>query len=174
MVRHSVWDTTVKYLSVMALVALAGCVPPSRAYSRRQRPAPCSELVPPIRNVGILAVINVTYTYTPKDAEGGRSGHRNDILDELNGLGRPDGNTFAEPNGQQPNFHFNYSISNDGQDHFTGSLELAGWGQGHISTFNKYQYPYASSDQLVKDLTDDAYGYVHAGWHDSRPNCPQS
>jgi hypothetical protein len=121
----------------------------------------------------MLVLINVNYTYTAKDAEGGRTWHRGDVLEELNNLGRPDGNSFTEPNGQPTNFYFTYSITNDGQDHFTGSLEFSGWGWGHITTFNKYQYPYSSSAQLVKDLTNDAYGFIHGGWHDIRPNCPQ-
>ncbi len=162
---------TLPYL-VLTIVSLVGCVmPPPRA---RQRPQPCSKPVAPIRYNSLLAVINVNYTYTPKDAEGARTWHRTDILDELNGLGKADGNSFAEPNGQQPNFYFTYSITNDGQDHFTGSLQFSGWGQGYINTFSRYQYPYASSAALVKDLTDDAYGFIHGGWHDSRPSCPQA
>ncbi len=172
MVRHLLRPDDMKAIGIVVLLAAAACVPPARY--NRQAPTPCTQPVAPIRNVAMLAVINVTYTYTPKDAEGGRSGHRDDVLSELNRLGRDDGNSFTEPNGQQPNFYFNFSISNDGQDHFTGSLELSGWGQGHISTFNRYQYPYADSDRLFADLTDDAYAFVHLGWHDSRPTCPQS
>lgn len=153
-----------------ALLGLTGCVP-ARASSRRYRESPCTPPVQPIRNVGLLAVVNITYTYTPKDEGGGRDWHRSDILDELNSLGAGDGNTFAEPNGQQPNFTFNYSISNDGQDHFTGGLEMRGWGQGLIHNFGRYEYSYASSAQLVKDLTDDAYGFIHDGWHDGRAAC---
>ena len=74
-----------RYLGIMLLLALAGCMTPARPYNRRrQAPSPCTAPVAPIRNVAILAVINVNYTYTPKDAEGGRSGHRDDILEELN------------------------------------------------------------------------------------------
>lgn len=139
--------------------------------SSSSRTTPCNPSVPPIRNVAILSVINVNYSYTPKDLEGGRSWHRGDVLDELNTLGRPDGNSFAEPNGQQPNFHITYTISNDGQDHYTGSVELSGWGQGHVTTINKYQYPYASSAKLVQDLTDEMYQFIHLGWHDARQGC---
>jgi hypothetical protein len=174
MARRSTRETALTGAVLFTLTALAGCVPPAQRYHRSQKPAPCSAPVAPIRNIAMLAVINVNYTYTPKDAEGGRSGHKEDVLEQLNTLGNPDGNSFAEPNGQQPNFYFTYSISNDGQDHYTGSLELSGWGQGHITTLGKYQYPYSSSTRLVSDLTDEAYQFVHLGWHDSRPTCPQS
>ena len=164
-----------RYLSLIALAALAGCMTPARSYQyRNQKPSPCRAPVAPIRNNALGIVISVNYTYTPQDADGGRTGHRGDIMDELNNLGRGDGNSFAETNGQQPNFYLTYSISNDGQDHFTGNVELSGWGQGHVTTINKYQYPYASSTQLVKDLTDEAYDFLHQGWHDARPNCSQT
>lgn len=155
----------------LVLVAVTACMASPRY--RRPAPAPCSKPVAAIRNNALLAVINVSYTYTPKDEEGARTSDRETALDELNAQGRPDGNTFTEPNGQVPNFYFNFSISNDGQDHFTGTVELTGWGQGHISTFYRTQYPYASPDKLVQDLTDDAYAFIHTGWHDSRPECPQ-
>ncbi len=164
-----------RWLSVVAvLLSFVGCVvPPPRAHQRPQAPEPCKQHVEPLRYHAMLVLINVNYTYTAKDAEGGRTWHRGDVLEELNNLGRPDGNSFTEPNGQPTNFYFTYSITNDGQDHFTGSLEFSGWGWGHITTFNKYQYPYSSSAQLVKDLTNEAYGFIHGGWHDIRPNCPQ-
>jgi hypothetical protein len=152
------------------LLACTGClVPPPRPV--RQAPAPCTVPVAPIRYHSLLSVINVNYSYNAVDPAGGRTWHRGDVLDELNNLGKADGNSFTEPNGQQPNFYITYTITNDGQDHFTGSVKLEGWGQGYITTINKYQYPYSSSAKLVQDLTDDAYGFVHGGWHDSRPGC---
>lgn len=154
---------------LLALGAIAACVPPQQR--RRAAPAPCSPTVAPIRNIAILVVININYTYTPEDESSARSSHKDDIIDELNTLGQPDGNTFAEPNGQGTNFTFTYTINNDGQDHFTGGLHFAGWGQGAIHDFGRYQYSYASTDALVKDLTDDAYAFIHDGWHDSRPAC---
>jgi len=162
-------------LGIGLVLLFTGCIAPT-TYSRRQAPppAPCLKPVGPIRNVALISLINVNYTYTPKDAEGGRTWHRDDVLSELNSLGVSDGNTFAEPNGQQPNFYFTYSITNDGQDHFTGSLQFSGWGEGNIHNFSKYQYPYASSAVLVKDLTDEAYAFIHGGWHDNRPQCPQN
>jgi len=150
-----------------ALLIIAACVPPSR----RVRVEPCSAAVEGIRNVAILAVININYSYTPEDEQGARSWHRDDVLSELNTQGQGDGNTFAEPNGQATNFTFTYTINNDGQDHFTGGLHLSGWGQGFLHDFGRYQYSYSSSAQLVKDLTDDAYGFIHNGWHDSRASC---
>lgn len=152
-----------------ALLVLAACVPPPRR--ARVRPSPCTPPVAPIRNQAIIVVININFSYTPQDETGARSDDRDAILEELNSDGQPDGNTFAEPNGDQHNFTMNYSISNDGQDHFTGGLEFSGWGQGFIHSFGRYQYSYSSVDKLVRDLSDDAYGFVHDGWHDSRPSC---
>lgn len=155
-------------LALCLLVGAIACVPPQR---RRAPVEPCSAPVDPIRNQALLATINVTYTYSAQDESAGRSDHRQEVVDELNTLGSTDGNTFSEPNGQQPNFIFNFSISNDGQDHFTGGLEFRGWGQGLIHNFGRYQYTYASTEKLVRDLTDDAYGFIRTGWHDSRPAC---
>ncbi|HYR31076.1 MAG TPA: hypothetical protein VEO93_04090 [Gemmatimonadales bacterium] len=152
---------------VPALLVLAACMPPRR----RAYVEPCSATIDPIRNQAMLATISVSYTYRPEDEAGARTDHRGEVLNELNTLGSPDGNSFAEPNGQQTNFIFNFSISNDGQDHFTGGLELRGWGQGLIHNFGRYQYSYASTEKLVRDLTDEAYGFIHGGWHDSRPSC---
>ena len=157
------------FTSVLLLSCIGCIVPPPR--QRQAPPAPCTVPVSPIRYNSLLSVINVNYAYNAEDPNGGRDWHRGDVLTELNSLGSSDGNTFAEPNGQQPNFYFTYSISNDGQDHFTGSVKLEGWGQGYITTINKYQYPYASSAKLVQDLTDEAYQFIHLGWHDLRPGC---
>jgi hypothetical protein len=161
--------------SICTSVVLLSCVlfaaPIAGAKPRRPAPVPCSTTVPPIRNHSLLSVINVNYTYKAVDETGGRTWHRDDVLEELNTLGHDDGNTFAEPNGEQPNFYITFTISNDGQDHFTGSVKLEGWAQGYITTINKYQYSYASSAKLVQDLTDEAYKFVHSGWHDGRPEC---
>ena len=152
-------------LSVMAICS--ACAPP-----RPREPAsPCTPPIAPIRSQSLIAVINFNYTYTPKDADAGRTWHRDDVLKELNSLGAGDGNSFQEPNGQPHNFTFTYSIANDGQDHFTGDLRFAGWGQGHINTFYRHQYTYASSAVLVKDLTDSAYVFIRGGWHDARAEC---
>jgi hypothetical protein len=118
-------------------------------------------------------VINYNYAYNAKDPVGGRAWHKEDVLDYLNQLGRADGNSFAESNGQPVNFYITYTLNNDGQDHFTGSVDLSGWGQGHITTQYLGQYPYASTVKLTSDLTDKAYAFIKGGWHDSRPNCPQ-
>ena len=164
----------VKTLSIFGLLLImAGCMapPPRRQASK---PAPCSTPVSPIRNNSITVVLYYNYAYNAKDAAAGREWHRSDIVAQLNNLGRPDGNSFSESNGQAVNFYFRYTLNNDGQDHFTGSLELSGWGQGHITTISLGQYPYASSAALTRDLTEKAYGFIHGGWHDSRPSCPQS
>ncbi|MBZ5528711.1 MAG: hypothetical protein LAN71_12515 [Acidobacteriia bacterium] len=118
-------------------------------------------------------MLTYNYTYSAKDPD--PAWHKSDIVDRLNTLGRSDGNTFAEANGQAVNFHITYNLNNDGNDHFTGSVNLSGWGQGNVTTITRgYPNPYASSSVLTRDLTDAMYEFIHGGWHDPRPSCPQS
>jgi|SRR5487761_71056 len=158
-------------LLTVALSSCAGLVNPG--YARRApAPAPCGPTVAPIRYNNMFVVVDYNYAYTANDSQAGRTWHKGDIIDRLNYLGKADGNTFAEPNGQPVNFYLNYTLSNDGQDHFSGSVNLSGWGQGNITTISLgYPYPYASSSQLTSDLTDKAYEFIHLGWHDTRPAC---
>lgn len=161
------------------VLSLSGCAPMMQQQHhsyRKQAPAPCTPVVAPIRNVSpIVLVLTYNYAYTPKDLTGGRSWHKSDIVDRLNELGRTDGNGFVEANGQSVNFHITYTLQNDGNDHFTGSVDMAGWGVGHVTTISRgYPNPYASSAALTSDLTDAVYEFIHGGWHDSRPSCPQS
>jgi hypothetical protein len=164
--------------AVLATAALSGCTPmaqtQSRSHHRAAPPAPCSTPVAPIRYNHLIVVINYNYAYNAKDAAAGREWHKGDIINHLNDLGKGDSNTFSESNGQAVNFYITYTLNNDGQDHFTGSVKLDGWGQGYITTLYSGQYPYASSAALTSDLTDKMYSYVHGGWHDSRANCPQN
>ncbi len=69
-----------------------------------------------------------------------------------------------------PDFYLNYTIKNDGQDHFTGSLNFSGWGQGFIHNFST-EYAYTDTGLMTRDLTRQAYGFIQGGWHDSRPEC---
>lgn len=161
--------------SAVALLAMlsatAGCFPLVPNRPPPPPPAPCTKPVSPIRNVSpIIIVLTYHYTYTAKDPSPEQ--HEADILAQLNQLGAPDGNSFQEANGQAINFYMTYNLSNDGNDHFNGSLEFSGWGQGLIHTFYIGQ-PYASSDALTRDLTSQMYEFIHEGWHDSRASCPQ-
>lgn len=163
--------------TLSAVLLASGCAPMVQQQhhsSRRSAPSPCSAVVAPIRGVNpIVVVLTYTYAYTAKDPN--PAWHKSDIIDRLNEQGRSDGNSFVEANGQSVNFHITFTLQNDGNDHFTGSVDLSGWGQGHITTISKgYPNPYASSSVLTSDLTDAAYAFVHGGWHDSRPSCPQN
>jgi hypothetical protein len=164
-------------VSFSLILALSGCAPmvqQQHRASRRQAPAPCSAVVSPIRGVNpIVLVLTYNYAYTAKEPN--PAWHKSDIISHLNDLGRPDGNGFVESNGQAVNFHITYTLQNDGNDHFTGSVDLAGWGAGHVTTIGKgYPDPYASSSALTSDLTDAVYAFIHGGWHDLRPSCPQN
>ena len=166
-----------KFVGMLFLVTLlSSCVPMNTAQSRRRRPAPpapCTTPVHPIQYSSLVVFINYNFSYTPKDSTAARPWLRSDILNRLNEDGKADGNTFSESNGTAINFTITYTLNNDGQDHFTGSINLSGWGQGNIATLYSGQYSYTNAADLTRDLTDKAYGYIHGGWHDSRPNCPQ-
>ncbi|HEU4414053.1 MAG TPA: hypothetical protein VFT65_04670 [Candidatus Angelobacter sp.] len=164
---------TVVSLALMLMAfPLISCVapPPRRSTVRRTAPEPCRAPVQAIRYTSVNVLINSNYTYNPKDASGGRVALKTVILDRLNQAARPDGNSFNEPNGQPTNVVLNFSLNNDGQDHFTGSMVLTGWGWPLITT-QSTQYTYSDPIQLTNDLTDKVYGFFRNGWHESRPNC---
>jgi len=168
-VRHVLSAVT---LALFALLALGSAANPDA--DAPAAPQPCSARVDPIRSMALLVVIDINYTFTPKDESGGRTTGRELVLLELNNQGSADGNTFAEPNGQQSNLSMTFTINNDGQDHYTGTVSLDGWGQGHIVNVNKTENTYADPAALLKDLTDGAYDFIRRGWHDPRPECPQN
>lgn len=127
--------------------------------------APCRPAVGPIRNQHLIVEIRYDLAYTARDPGEARRDARDNIMEELNALGFADGNSFAESNGQPINFYFTYTIYNDGQDHYTGQVQLAGWGWGLINTFYSGQYSYASPVIMERDLTAKAYAWINTGWH---------
>lgn len=141
------------------------------ARHKKDRQEACSDPVPPIRNNRNLVVsVSMNYTYTAKDPPLGRAWLQGDTVACLNNLGGGDGNVFAAQNGNPVNLYLAYTINNDGQDHFTASLEFSGWGQGHISTFST-QYSYTDWQAMTRSLTAQAYSYIQNGWHDTSPGC---
>jgi len=133
-------------------------------------PAPCNTPVHAFRNTAIVITINVNATYNPKDLSAGRSYTQSDAIAYLNELGTVDGNKFAPQNGNKNNFTFVYTIGNDGQEHYTGSLDFSYLEHVHLFTT---QYTYANPTQMFRDLTAQAYTYIHNGWADTRPECPR-
>src|SRR4051812_5749741 len=110
----------------LAVVPMVACATqyqsPRAARSRPQAEEPCTPTIAPIRNNNLVTTVNINYTYTPKDATAARPWHQEDVVAHLNTLGKAHGNTFAPQNGNPLNFTLIYTINNDGQDHFTGSL----------------------------------------------------
>lgn len=160
----------------LVLGLLTGCVtPPPRSYNhrRQQAPAPCNQHVYPIRNAAIVMAVIMNTSYNAKDINGARRFTEPDVINRLNEDSRSnlDGNSFSQQNGNQSNFHFIYTINSDGYGHFTGSLDMSGWGAGHIHDFTTSN-PYADPIQMLRDLTDQAYSFIHTGWKDTRPQCP--
>jgi hypothetical protein len=162
-------------LLVMFLLTACATPPPRRNYSRRrqQAPAPCNQHVYPIRNAAIVVGVTINATYTAKDINGARSYTEPDVINRLNENSRNngDGNSFSQQNGNQKNLTFNYTINNDSYGHYTGSLDMSGWGVGQIHTFSTSN-PYSDPTQMFRDLTDQAYSFIHGGWKDTRPECP--
>ena len=154
--------------AILAMVLISGLFFSGCAELMNPPPAPCREAVSPIRDNHLIIVINYNFAYTARDPVEARAGFKPEIIDALNDLGLPDGNSFAESNGQPVNFYFTYTIYNDGQDHFTGNVELSGWGWGRVATVYSGQYPYASPLALTRDLTNKAYAWINTGWHESR------
>jgi hypothetical protein len=167
------WRSKMKKTLFVAVASmfLAGCMQLMAPHAA-STPDPCSAPVSPISNSALVVVVNVNYTYTPKDASSARPWHQDDVIAYLNTLGAAQRNTFSAQNGNDNNFTLTYTINNDGQDHFTGSLDFSGWGQGHIHTFGTTN-PYTDTDEMTRDLTAQAYQFIATGWHDARTSCPQ-
>jgi hypothetical protein len=162
---------TVKLPGLLILLVVLPLLSAQLARHKNDRQEPCSVPVPPIRNNrGLVVSVSMDYTYTAKDPPLGRTWLQRDVVATLNNLGGTDGNAFAPQNGNPVNVYLTYTINNDGQDHYTGSLEFSGWGQGHISTFST-PYSYTDPEAMTRYLTAQAYAYIQNGWHDTRPGC---
>jgi heme/copper-type cytochrome/quinol oxidase subunit 2 len=154
-------------LAVVLLIPSGNATPPQKVQERTLR-----EAVSPIRNTAIKIVINVTFTYTTKGDEGdARRMTIERVVSRLNQDGQTDSNSFVFPDGEASNFTLNYTLNNVGQygnDRFTGSVEMRGWGWGYINTFDSGEYPYSDFEKLIDALTDKAYSFIHTGWHDTQ------
>ncbi len=132
---------------------------------------PCKPYVPPIRSSTISIVVRVNGSAGPyTDAV-----YENLVRAQLGALSLEarDDNTFVladVAHGQAVNLYFTYTVRSDSNDSATGSLELAGWGQGLIANFSRNRW-YENGLTLLTDLAEDAYSWIHTGWHDSRPAC---
>jgi len=129
---------------------------------------PISPDVPPIRNCAIKLLINSNLTYTAKDEAGARGSLPDQVVARLNRDGIGDGNTFSIASGEAQNFTLTYTVNNDGNNRFTGSVYMAGWGQGYLNTFYSGEYTYSNGPDMIDAVTDKAYTYIHGGWHDAR------
>lgn len=161
-------------LAALAVVLVVFLLMPDEESAPAQEvdETPLREDVPPVRNTSIKVNINVTFTYTTKmDEDEARRTAINLILARLNEQGSLDGNSFSFPDGEPSNLTFDYTFYNQGQpgnDRYTGSLVMSGWGWGYIHTFDSGQYPYSDAEKLINVLTDQAYNFLHTGWHDTR------
>lgn len=161
-------------LVLVPSLILSGCAMGTYQAHSPARPAPCTTPVSPIRSTALAIVVNTNLTYNAQDPVATRENAPALIIARLNADGQSDGNTFSLANGTQENFTMTFTVNNDGQDHFTGSVYLAGWGQGFIANLGSGQYPFNNGPDAIDALADQAYSYIHLGWHDSRPTCPQN
>ncbi len=155
---------------VLLVVFLLIILSPSGSSEPAPPPAPPRDPVPAIRNTAIKIVTNVYFSYSPKDEGGARQTTMRIVLDRLNQLGQPDGNTFSECQGEAPNFYVNITIHNDGTDHFSATLSMSGWGWGDICTVGSGEYKFSSegAPEMIYKVVDSAYGWIHNGWHENR------
>jgi hypothetical protein len=141
----------------------------------KQQAAPCTTPVQPIRYQALKMLYRISFTYTPKDLSAAHELTPSLLNSRFNADGQADGDSFSEANGVQPNFYFTVTLSDsDGNNHFTAYAEFSGWGQGHINNFSSGQYPFTNPVDAINAVVDQAYAYIHGGWHDSRPTCPQN
>ncbi len=141
----------------------------------KQQAAACTTAVQPIRYNALKMMYRINFTYTPKDLSGAHELTPELLNSRFNTDGAAEGNTFSEANGVAPNFYFTVTLSDtDGNNHFTAYAEFSGWGQGHITNVSSGQYPFTNPIDAINAVVDQAYAFIHGGWHDSRPSCPQS
>lgn len=161
-------------LLLVFVLFISGCAIPPPQQHRRQpaAPAPCTAAVHPITYNNLIAQVTINLTYTPKDLAGVQQTVPAIVINQLNADGRVDNNTFTLQNGQQMNFWYQFTVNNN-NGQYTGSLRFGGWGQGFVHEFYT-QYPYNDPEKLLEDLSDQSYAFIHGGWHDLRPSCPQN
>lgn len=93
-------------VALMALLLTVACLPPARYNAPHAAPpAPCTVPVNPITYNSLVVSISVNYTYNAKDPTQARPWHQEDVLEHLNSLGKPDGNSFSFQNGNPVNFY---------------------------------------------------------------------
>jgi hypothetical protein len=160
-------------VALIAILSLSACIPPN-FNTAPPAPAPCQSPVAAIRNTSnIVVATSFSYSYTPTGGNLAYTEPPKVAIYQLNEDGKADGNTFVLPNGQPTNFTFAFTVDNPVYNSsWTGSLTMSGWGFGFIHTFTTAN-PYSSPTQMIQDLTDQAYVFIHSGWHDARSSCPQ-
>ena len=159
---------TVLVIALSGWMGLSGCAP-----TQSYQPPPCPKPVAAIRYTNIAMTYNITYSYTPKGEDA--AGEAQQMLESrLNDDGRSDGNTFHTANGEATNLYINITISDsgyNGNDKWTAYGTLTGWAYpGVISYISSGQYPYTNFTDMINNVADNAYKWVHTGWY--RTGCP--
>jgi len=168
--RHAGYGVEVAVAAVLAVlfvVFLLILLSPGTSAEPPPPPAPPRDPVQPIRNCAIKIIVTSNLTYNAVDETAARGSLPNQVLGRLGTAGSGDGNTFSIASGEAPNFTFHFTVNNDGNDRFSGSVDMSGWGWGHIATIYSGEYTYASAPEMIDALTDKAYTWIHNGWREA-------
>lgn len=163
-------NKTLQALSaLLSLAAVLACSDGGSTVRETPREDPIRQDVPAVRNTHLKIIVTSNLTYSAKDESGARGTLPELVLQRLNEKGRADGNTFSIASGEQQNLTLHYTINNDGNNRFTGSVNIGAW-YGYNWTEYSGQYSYADGWQMVEALTDKVSNWLHTGWVDPRKN----
>ncbi len=155
--------------ALLVSATLLGFAPASQA----QTAAPCISTVAPVRNKTIVVDIQSA----SKNMEvGDQNVAMTFVFLRLMDDGKPDGNTFdgsTPPTGKSFDIRLVLTIIAGKNAENSGTLSMSDWGgAGQVRVFNTaHSYTKDQQEQLIEDLTDMAYSFIHNGWRDTRPEC---
>lgn len=160
-----------RLLACAMLLGLWGCVEPQS----RSNPPARRAAVDPIRNTELTVYINMDFCgQTVQEIDTGKDITEQERLrcfslieKRLAELGSADGNSIKRvfrPNAAGVNFCLYYNAQYDKtQARWKGTHKLEGWGRGDIAILNAEGHK--SPEEVIRDLVDQGYRYIHLGWH---------
>jgi hypothetical protein len=163
-------------LVLLALGSAAGCF-----YYRPSAPPPPppeSYVQDAVRNMTLWTEISWTFDYQPADPNAAQVWSTetapNKMREDLNELGREDGNSFVVPDSsKKPNLIIRVHQYCNGQqgENYAASLMAELWALGHrdlVCRVRTDSFRYESD--AVYDLSKRLYAWLHTGWHTNDRN----